>query len=244
MKTEKKILKSVAVIMMGALFFTSCIDDPEPIALDALADVYVQKVVQDSVEMYGISFWVFGNKELESVTVEGPEDETWTLESNESNSQVFSLYAETDEYAQSFPEPGNYSFTVTSTQTDEAPRVITDKLEEDELDAVVVDSIRFADSKLEINWQEVEDADACFVRLYDESDKLIFMSQKLDGDETEFAFGNANQGWTDSGQKATIGENYRLEVLAVLYESGSAANNADYNVQFISLASAGLVWGE
>lgn len=244
MKTKKMIWKSFAVLFMASAVLTSCIDDPEPVALDAIPDVFVQKVVQDSIEMYGLSFWVMGNKELDSVTVEGPDDETWTLDEDPSGNRVFSLFPENDDFSDSFPESGDYTFTVKSTQSDETAITLKDKLEDDELDAVVIDSTKFTSSKMEIYWQEVDNTDGYYIRLYDDSDKLTYMSTRLDDDETDYSFGISDTGWADSGDKALDGETYRIEVMAILYESGSTSSNRDYNVQFISIGSTEIVWGE
>jgi hypothetical protein len=229
---------------LGSVVLTSCIDDPEPVALDAAPDVFVQKVVQDSVEMYSLAFWVVGNKALDSVTVKGPNDTIWTLEKDPSDNRVFSLYPEEEDYTDSLPDTGDYTFRVKSTQTDEAALTLKDELEDDELAAVVIDSTKFKNSKLEIYWQEVDDTDGYYVRLYDDSDKLLYMSSRLDDDETDYAFGVSDTGWANSGDKAQEGETYRVEALAILYESGVTGSDRDYNVQFISIASTEIVWGE
>jgi hypothetical protein len=244
MKTKRLIWRSLAAFVVGSVVLTSCIEDPEPVALDAAPDVFVQKVVQDSVEMYGLAFWVVGNKALDSVTVEGPNDTIWTLEKNPSDNRVFSLYPEEEDYADSLPDAGGYTFRVKSTQTDEAVLTLKDELEDDELAAVVIDSTKFKNSKLEIFWQEVDDTDGYYIRLYDDSDKLIFMSPGLDDNETDYSFGVSDTGWADSGNKAQDGETYRVEVMAILYESGSTSSNKDYNVQFISIGSTEITWGE
>jgi len=244
MKTKRMIWKSVGAFVFGAFALTSCIEDPEPVALDALPDVFVQKTVQDSVEKYGIAFWVLGNKALDSVNVKGPGDATWTLEEDSSGNRVFSLFPEDEDYTDSLPETGDYTFTVKSTQADEAAITIKDKLEDDELDVVVIDSTKFNNSKLKIFWQEVDDTDGYYVRLYDDDDKLIYMSSILDDDETDYSFGISDTGWSNSGNKAQDGETYRVEVMAILYESGSNSSNRDFNIQFISLASTEIVWGE
>lgn len=229
---------------MGTFTLTSCLEDPEPAALDAISDVFVQKVVQDGAEKYGLAFWVVGNKALDSVTVEGPDDESWALEEDPSGNRVYSLFPEEEDYTDLMPEIGDYTFTVKSTQADEAALTLKDELEDDELDAVVIDSTNFDNLKLKVFWQEIEGTDAYVIRLYDDSDDLIFISPKQDDDKTDFAFGLTDAGWSNSSNKAQDGETYRIEVLALLYESGSTSANEDYNIQFISRTSTNVVWGE
>jgi hypothetical protein len=244
MKTKRLILKSVAIFVLGSVVFTSCLDDPEPVALDAVPDVFVQKMVQDDVEKYGLAFWVIGNKALDSVMVEGPDDGTWALEEDPAGNRVFSLIPDEEDYTDSMPFAGDYIFTVQSTQADEVALTLKDELEDDELAAVVIDSTKFNNLKLEIYWQEVESTDAYFVRLYDDSDDLVFMSSGLDNDETDYSFGLTDTGWANTSDKAQDGETCRAEVVAILYESGTTSTDRDYNVQFISKASTEIVWGE
>lgn len=233
-----------AVFAFIAATFNSCIEDPEPAALDVVVDAFVQKTVQDGEEKYAPAFWTFANKSLESATVEGPDDETWELEKDAGSSLVFSLFPETTQYTDSMPTPGDYTFTVTSTQSDEAPVNIVDKVENNELSAVTIDSTLFNESRLKITWEDVEDADNYLVRLYDDSDNLLFVSPAIADNKTDYSFGNNDAGWASATTKATAGENYRIELLALLYESTSTSANKDYNLQFISFASKDIVWGE
>ena len=242
MKTKRVILKCIGVLILASLAVTSCIDDPEPPALDVLPDVFMQKRMVDGEVKYGLSFWVFGNKDLQSVTVEGPESGTWPLQAD-AVKRLFTFYPEVADYTDTMPEQGDYIFTVTSTQTGEASRTFTDKLEEKELDVAIIDSASFNNAKLYVSWETVNDADLYYIRLYDESDRLIFQSERLNKDETDFSFGLNDNGWVDIGKKAENGDTYRFEVVAILYESGSTELNKDYNVQCISITSGKIIWG-
>ncbi len=244
MRKRKMIWKSFAALALGSVVLTSCLSDPEPEALDAVPDVFAQKIEEEGEVKYGLSLWVMGNKDLESATVEGPGDGTWTLEEGESSNRVFSLSPETADYTTTAPETGTYTFTVTSTQTDEESFTATDELEEEELEIAVIDTTEFENDKLKITWQTVEGADTYLIRLSTVSDELIYMGPQTDDDETEFSIGLSDEGWIDQDNKAVDGEPYQLELLAILYESGATSNNKDYNVQFISIASTEVLWGE
>ncbi len=233
-----------AVFALVAATFNACIEDPEPVALDVVVDAFVQKTMQDGEEKYALAFWSFANKSLESVSAEGPDDETWELEKEAGSSLVFKLFPETAQYTDSMPTPGDYTFTITSTQSDEAPVTIIDKLENKDLSAVTIDSTQYANSKLKITWTEVEDADDYLVRLYDDEDNLIFVSPSIADNKTDYSFGNNDAGWASATDKALTGESYRIELLALLYESTSTSANEGYNIQFISIASKEIVWGD
>ena len=243
MTRKKRMIKIVLTALLGTFIFTSCLNDPEPEPLDAMTDVFTQKTEVEGEEQYAAAFWVLGNKELESVTVEGPSGTSWTLEQDPVDNRVFKFFPATGEYSGTTPETGTYTFTVTSTQTDEAPITVSDQLEEEELAIAVIDSTHYENEQFETFWESVDGAETYLVRLYDSSDQLIFVSEQLGDDKTSLAFGTADEGWVDPGNKAQTGESYLMEVLAIRYEA-EASMYKDYNVQYISIAKKQIVWGE
>lgn len=242
MKNRKLILSTL--IALSAVAFTSCIDDPEPAALDGLTDVYVKKSLIDGEEKYGLYFWSYGNKALDTVTVEGPNDEIYNLSSEQSSKIVFTLSPDSADYTDVMPATGNYVFSIKSSQDGEESITVADKLEDAELDLIAIDSTAFVSSKLKTYWTKVDDVDAYMVRLYDDSNELIYVSPQMASSKTDFSFGTSDTGWADSNSKAEEGETYRLEVMALLFESTSSQGNYEYNLQFISTASTEIVWGE
>ena len=243
MRKRKIIGRSLMAIIIASAFLTSCIDDPEPVALDVLPDVFIQKISDNGTEKYGLSFWVFGNKDLESVTVDGPEGETWTLDQDPANTRIFSMYPESGEYSDIIPATGEYDFTVSSTQMDEEPLTVTDELGDGEIGILLIESTEFINSQLKTSWQAVDDADNYLIRLYDDSDDMMYVSQQIDSNETDFTFGNTSDGWLNAGNLAEPGESYTVEVLAILYESG-VTSGKEYNIQCISIATEDIIWGE
>ncbi len=241
MKKRKTIFRILLTLMFSPFLMTSCIDDPEPPILDVLPDVFIQKVTGNGEEKYALAFWVFGNKELESVTIEGPEGGSWELESEAINPQIFSLFPDDEDYMPEFPVAGVYEFTVTSTQEGEAPMKADDELEDDELAAMTIDSVKFESSQVKVYWETVTGADNYRVRLYDESGEIIFLSGQLANNKTNYSFSITDDGWAGNGSIPETGDNCRLELLAILYETGASVDK-DYNIQCISIASEDIVW--
>ena len=243
MKKSKIIFRSLFAFLMVSVFLNSCIDDPEPVALDVLPDVFIQKISDNGTEKYGLAFWVFGNKDLEAVTVDGPEGDNWTLEQDPSNTRIFNLYPETAEFTEVIPAAGEYEFTVTSTQVDEEPLSASDELDADELGILLIEGTEYINSQLKTTWQAVDDADNYLVRLYNDSGDILFVGPQLADNKTDFTFGNASDGWLNSAQLAETGEAYNVAVLAILYESG-VTSGKEYNIQCISIATEDIIWGE
>jgi hypothetical protein len=242
MEKRKIILRCLLTLAVGSTLLLSCLNDPEPVALDYLPDAIIQKITDNQEEKYALVFWVYGNKELESGTVEGPTTGSWLLDKNSSNNQILNLFPEEEDYSSTMPETGLYEFTVSSTQTDEAPVTMTDELEDEELGAVVIDTVKFNNLELTTEWQAVSGADRYLVRLYDSAGEMVFISEQIAGNQTEYTFNTVDQGWTGSTLPVQ-GEAYSLELLAVLYES-DASVNPEYNIQCISIGSKEITWGE
>jgi hypothetical protein len=242
MKKKNSILKLFTLISVSLVLF-SCLDDPEPVALDFVPDVFVQKVTDNGQELYAPAFLVFGNKALESGTLEGPSGGNWTLENDSADSRILNLLPEDEDFTATMPETGTYSFTVTSTQTDEAPVTLTDILEDAELDAVVIDTTEFNNSEMTTSWQSVSGTDMFLLRLYDESGQLIYISDQITANQTDYTVRNFDGNWLSSNMPED-GESYVVELLAILYEQGTSSGNMQYNIQFISIGTSEIVWGE
>lgn len=242
MRNRKLIFTTVLAII--AVTFNACLEEPEPVLLDVVVDAFAQKKVLNGEEKYAVAFWSIANKSLESVTVEGPDDESWDLENNDGSAIAFSLLPDTAQYTDSMPMPGVYIYTATSTQSNEPPLIIKDTLENKDLNAVTIDSTRFSDSKLTIKWTAVEEVDEYVIRLYDDSENLMFLSPYIANNKTEYSFGKTDGGWTHVTYRPTSDKSYRLELLALLYESNSTSTNKGYNLQFISIATNDVVWSE
>jgi len=243
MKKRKTILRILFTLMLTPFLLTSCLEDPEPPALDALPDAFIQKISVGGETRYAVAFWVFGNKELESVTIEGPEGGAWELDSDNINPQIFSLFPETEDYTTTIPAAGVYEFTVTSTQEGEAPMITDDELEDIELAVVAIDSVKFENSQVKVYWETVAETDNYRIRVYNDADEILFLSEQLANNKTNYSFDTTNEGWYGSSSIPGAGDNCRIELLAILYESDASVDK-DYNIQCISVTSEDIVWQE
>lgn len=242
---KSKIYVSALTLALGSLFSTSCNDDKDqPAALDAVVDVFAQKTMIDGEAKFALGFFVVANKNLESVSVKNVDnnEKTYSLIQDENDSNVFTLYPEDSTYTTTSPELGDYEFTINSTETDEAEIERYDELIDEELDTVSINSIEVIDDELTATWDTIEGAENFVVKLYDAEDNLIFSSSAIDLEATEFTFGLDSNGWIGD-DKAEETESYKLELVAILYESG-VTQDKYYNLQYISIDSEDLIWGE
>ncbi len=238
---KKTIVRCLLTLLPVSLTLVSCIDDPEPPVLDARTDVFIQKIQDNGDDQYALAFWIAGNKGLDSVAISGPEGGTWTIEGGNNNPQVLTMLPDKEDYSATMPPAGDYTFKVTSTQSGEAPLLQKDELEEEELGVVMIDTVKFTDLKLNISWGTVSGTDNYLVRLFDEEGDLIFLSNQIENDETDYKFGTTDNGWLNTSRIPLAGDSCRIEILALLYES-SAITDKDYNLQCISLDSEDIEW--
>src|SRR5690606_4920078 len=214
-------LNFTALFVAGAAFLTACIDDPEPQPLFVDSDVFVQKIVQEGEEKYALSLWAYGNKDIQEAIVEGPNEETWELSSDPNYSHIFSLAPATEDYSDSIPAPGDYTFKITSTQEGESPVTSIDKLEDAELAAIVIDSTEYTNNKLKVNWGIVPNADAYVLKLLDDDERVLFFSPSLAGKKSTYSFRTSDADWTNLGIKAETGKPYKIELMGILFDSPS-----------------------
>jgi hypothetical protein len=230
----------LSALMIG---FTSCNnDDPDP---EGFGDVFIiSKLVEPVGEseeptvVYGLyigTSTLNGTPSAVSATVGST---SYTLEKN---NDTGGYSYESDEYSTELPAEGTYtiSYTFTSGDITTSTNVLTD----DVLIPANITSCTFADSKIEVEWDAVEDADVLYVQLKDDDGESVFSSITtsagyLDGDETEYSISTTAGSWK-SGYEMNSGETYTVEVVAFLAESATS----NY-IQAQSIASSTVVWGE
>lgn len=216
--------------------FTACNDDdPAPYGSGEL--YVISKFETPEVEgetpvvVYALSMEAVGQNEIpSSVKVTGPGSANYTLD----NTSGF--FTKTSAYTTSIPAEGTYTFTYTfaSGEVTTSQDILSDEV----LEPATFTSVTVSSSQIELEWEEVEDADAIEIVLLNDDDEMIFRSTTasvgyLDGDETEYTIKPSTGTW---GETPTTGESYTLQIRGLLGGSGSY-------YQAISIASKTVVWG-
>lgn len=244
---EKINLTVLLSFVLGLVIFTSCDDDDsKPTPLSAITDVYVQKIYENDVEKTALGMFVTANQSLDSVTVKAPgaNGKTYLLKVDSNDKRTFRLNPDTNDYATDTLVAGNYEFLIKSTVTDVDSLKQSDALQEPVLSKIAIASAEYSDSKLKATWGAVTNVSGYVAKLYDGDGVQIFNSSEIKSDKTEFAFGINDSGWITGQTKAEAGETYKVEILAILFESGVADKDKVYNIQYISMDSKDIVWGE
>ncbi len=233
---------SLAVALAG-IFFAGCDDDDDPVQLTVKADVFTVQVLDGELTKTATMYYVYSNKELKSVSVKTPDTtpKTITLSAATADKMQFVYKPVSADYSNVVPKAGDYEFTV----TDKDNKVITikDKLANVTLPLVGITETSFASKKLTVKWTSVAGAENMDVKLFDSSNKLLFVRNALSPTTVNLTFGSADTGWT-SATKAVNGQNYTVSVEAVKYETNTVASEKKYNIEMISGAKKDITWIE
>lgn len=241
-----RLSKSIKTIFLGSacicLLFASC-DNDDTTPLEAFGDVYVVKTKVGEDVKFAPSFFVYSNKNMKSVTVQPKDEQTtsYTLVASSSTKTFFSLVPSDNDFKETTPIEGDYNFTVTSIDEEDAVLKVIDKLGAESLDIPAIASSEFADEKLKLTWETVANADAYLIQLCDNG-SIIFSSKVLASTVKEYTFGVADSGWIDASKKAEDDKTYSVQLKAIRYETGVTIDKGN-NVQCISYCEEDAIWG-
>ncbi|MGV8091848.1 MAG: hypothetical protein AB2L24_08295 [Mangrovibacterium sp.] len=239
----KKIFVKALVLILFAGFVACNDDDPAP---QGWGDAYVvSKVVvdegtQEEEVVYGLHIdaqGYYGTLSSVKVTVGTT---NYTLDKNPDYDNVFSYETDEDEFLPTLPAKGTYTFTFTfaTGETYTGVEALTDKAL---LPANITKADFVVNDKIELEWEEVDDAQAIYIRMKEADGDVIFNSVVnntgyLEGDKTEYTISKSSGSWK-SGYTMTNGVTYTVEVIALL---GDNTNG----FQAVSFGTATVVWGE
>lgn len=241
MKNQLKKIGTVCLMAtMGMGMFTSCDDDPAPVAFDARVDAFVQKIKVGEETKYVPTFYAYANKNLKSVTAINGE-KTYTLAKYAHGGDMnFKYVATGDEILDAMPAEATFSFTVTPEDSGEQVKKLDDKVTTDELGEMQIKEIAYENATFKVKWDKLENAGSFAVKALDSEGNLLFVSQIIKNTDTEFTFGPNTYGWLDQSKQFAANTDYKIELHAFRYE----ANSTDklYNVQFVSVGEKTAKW--
>jgi hypothetical protein len=231
---KKNFVKALALLVFAG--FVSCNDDdPAP---EGVADVYIisKQAINEETQapeiVYGLHIDAVGYYGTLSAVKAVVGTTTINLEKDNDTGTFF---YEQEEYTTEKPQTGTYTMTYTfSTQLTAQS---ADALTSETLDPAVITQATYGSEKIELSWEEVDDAEACYVQMKDSDGDIVFRtSNYLPGDETDYDIVRSSGTW-DSSHTMTNGATYTVEVVALL---GSSSGS----LQAMSIGTKTVVWGQ
>lgn len=237
---KKNLVKALALVLFAG--FVACNDDdPAP---QGTGDAYIiSKMIPAEEEggeptvVYGLHIdgWaVYGT--LASVKVTAGTN--YTLEKNPDYPYLFFYETDEDEFSPVKPDDGTYTYTFTFStgETYTLAEAVSEKI----LLPAEITLADFTSNKINLKWEEVDDAQAIYVQMKEADGDLVFTSKLsdndyLDDDETEYTISQNDGSWK-SGYSMTNGATYTVEVIALL------GGGTSY-LQAVSIGTATVVWG-
>jgi hypothetical protein len=240
MKT-RRILRNTVMVLLTGLTVVSCNDNEEP--LDVITDVYVINKMFDNEVKSAATYIAYANKELLSVSVVFPNSAgNIALESYPGSIYTMAKEPKDADYKTTAPVNGSYSFTIQS--ADGETLQVPDILSYEGLDIPEFTKITFSGTPfiLDLEWNDVTDADGYVVKMFDTDGKLIFNGYSVGADVNKYTVnGTSNSGFWST--PAVNGESYVLQLNAFSYDAEANASNYVYNLSEISLAETQIEWG-
>jgi|GEM_PF-903860 len=235
---KKNLVKALMLVVLAG--FVACNDDdPAP---QGVGDAYViskMAIVDDETQqeavVYGLRIEAAGYYgTLSSVQVKEGSN-TYTLEKD---TESGAFYYETEDYSITPPNDGTYTFTFNFATGE----IYTgaEALSDDVLLPADITLAEYTNDKIELEWEEVDDADAIYIQLKEADGDLVFRSLSnsysyLEGDETEYTITQSTGSW-ESGYTMNDGATYTVEVIALLADGTGA-------LQAVSTGATTVVWG-
>lgn len=240
MKAKRMFRNAVLVLLVG--FATvSCNDFEEE--LEVLTDVYVINKKFDNEVKSAATYFAYANKALMSVSVVFPNSAgNVALESYPGSIYTMAKEPKDADYKTTAPVNGSYSFNVQS--ADGETQQVTDILSYDGLDIPEFTKIKFSGTPfiLELEWNDITDADGYVVKMFDTSGKLVFNGYGVKGDVNKYTVTNSsNSGFWNT--PAVDGQSYLLQLSAFSYDADANVSNASYNISEISIGETQITWG-
>lgn len=238
----RKILVKTLMLVLVAGFVACNDDDPAP---QGAGDAYIiSKMIpaeeegEEPTVVYGLHIdgWaVYGT--LSSVKVTAG-TANYTLEKNPDYAYAFAWETDEDDFTAMAPDDGTYNFTFTfaTGETYTAAEALSD----DVLLPAEITKADFGSNKIELEWEEVDDAQAIYIRITELDGDVVFSnlvnnSGYLEGDDTEYTISQSSGSWK-SGYTMTNGTSYIVEVVALLGDTSGG-------LQAVSTGTATVVWG-
>ena len=239
MKKFRKVFVSIIALFVSGFAFVSCIkSDPAP--LQGVVDVFVQSKKTNDVVQYGVVVYATSNYDIKSAKVTGPgtNGKVYNLTATTYKQQFVYLTSDAD-YTSELPAKGDYKYEIIS--TGDATISGTEAVGDEKLDPIVIKAATTANHQLKITWDKLQNAGAYAVKFYSEDkSQLLFASNFITSDKTEFEFGASTTGWA-AGKTPVANTNYLVELVGFRFETGVTVNKAD-NIQFVTLDSKTIKW--
>ncbi|MFO8001780.1 MAG: hypothetical protein R6U46_11085 [Marinilabilia sp.] len=222
--------------LAGLLAFSSCNDDESPFEPEADAFI-LSEVNEDGAPVFAPVFYVYGNKDIDVVTVQTPMGDEIELGPDGNLSSRFKWEPSEEDFEQTPPQGGTYSFDILAANGEEVE--LTDELGSGALSPVDIYAAEVESNILEMEWSEAQGALAYTLRIHsitEDGERQIYGSNFIETDSLRL-----NPAQENFETQPNVGEDYILEIQAYMFEDGTQSE-FEYNIQAISSAKDTVTW--
>lgn len=233
-------IRNSLLILALLIAFTGCNKNEEEFSVNCDV-IFIKKKVNEEI-VFGTAYVVYSNKSIASAAVTDPNG-GGPINLEEFNNYDYTFYYDPgeDDFSTDLVIPGIYSFDIANTEGETIEA--TDEQEYSNVGFAEIYSLVFDENNegLYIGWNGASDADAYNVRIYKDTDNLIFSGNLIDVSSTGYfvSYYSATGTWSE---KPVKGQNYTLQVQSIKYDSDATSNDYFYNVQEYSVTERQITW--
>lgn len=229
----KKLFASLFVVVV-LMTFSSC--ESEEVLPQAYVDTFIVARQSGETTVYGLGMYAYANADMTSAVAEGPNGEQYDLEAYSNYKFEYYWETELEDYTESLPMPGSFTFDVVFSNGD--TQTSGETLTSTHLDPAVFTTCTWDEGNNRVNlaWNKVEGTNYSMIVMRDSEGEMVWLSSSL-SETVVSGYITSGSGWVN-GNTAISGETYTIQ-LAIFAREDSSSNY----IQAKAITSQDIVWG-
>jgi len=236
---NKRILSRLGVLFALSAMLPSCFDNEVDLVGYGDAYILVETVGQDTVKGLGLHAYSYSDFSSVVVNLNGNPAVTYTLAPYLNYTQDYVWSTPLAQYTKTLPVSGDYVFNATFAGGESL--IFYDKLTTNYINPPHITLCEYVTKKerVDLEWNDVPNADAYNVKLIDQQGNYLFVSQAFTSSITNYSLGTSTKGWQSETSYPSQGQVVTVEVAAYLLEENSGSDE----LQCISKSRQNITWG-
>jgi len=229
----------ILAVLLTAAIFVSCNDDDNTADFTVIGDVFTTKKTINEEVQYARSYYAYGNQPMSAAKVTTPNASEITLTAANSIGNTWHKAASNGDFSTTVPTEGNYQFDVLH---EDVPHEAFDILKIEDLPFSTITTNTVENSTLTVEWEGSAESEGHTIRLLSTNDEIIYASQLLSSEAIKLIIDPSNSSGTWLDGYPNIGDTYKLELHAFLFDSEASDLDRTYNIEVIAISEDEVIW--
>lgn len=229
-------LGKIAILAFAIVGFVACNTNDGEVSFEVVGDVFVIKKMDADDIVYGSSYYAYGNKAMTEAIVTNDNNEEIELGQIEESPYTYGLK---EEFSLELPEGGSFKFEVVQEGISYED---VDELLFEDIDLPLIADAKVENQILEIEWEAGLNDEYHTIRILNEDDELIYVSDLLASQVEELLVDPSKESENWATGYPNVGDTYTMELHGVLFEENANNSNYLYNLQEIAISKTEIEW--